>query len=507
MTEGILDSTVCNDYSISVITELEEGTLKGLDIVSDFSKLQLLSNKNAFNILKELQKKPLSGVQLAEKLGMKTPRVIYYLKKLEKSGFAEQVALKPVRGNREKFYCAVAQNFLLSAGFDHGAASENQINSSLNNSYIEYFLKRDLDLDLNEFAKVVLTDYLAVQPEEKVVISFQEQNIGIYLKITAQLRRMGAQYRTLVSDPVLSREMLFDLPESKVEIFYRGIEESVNWADVWIDLKRSAIQDQEGISRERLDFVTELRRKSMVGINERSDMRAIIISIPRFEEDFHTDPEALEKLTMFWKVASVTANEFATARALAERIRQFETFKIYTSGNSVLNVTVDPEKYFIDAGPSSSSRINHVYCIPSGEITFVPKLSDLSGTIYMDYCELDNAEAVGIHLQVEKGIITGCQVENGDKKLEEFFKTSDIQERTISQVGFGLNPAARSVSSLPKLGTKVLGSFHLTFGDNRAIGGDITGYTTWDIISEKPTVTSNNKTVLDNGIFKISLAD
>ncbi len=477
--------------------------MKGLDIVSDFSKLQLLSNKYAFQILKELQKIPLSGVQLAEKLGMKTPRVIYYLKKLEKSGFIRQIAHKPVRGNREKFYCAVAQNFLLSAGLDEMDESENRINTSLNNSYIEYFLKRDLDLDLNEFARVILTDYLAIQPEERVVISFEEQNISIYLKIVAHLRRIGAHYRTLVSDPVLAREMLFDLPEKEVEIFYKGIAESVDWADAWINLKRSAILDTEGVSKKRLDFVTGIRRLAMIGINEKPDMRAIIISIPSFEERFHTDPDALEKLTMFWKAASVSVNEFSIARDLAERIRKFATFNIHTGQDNVLHVSVDREKFFIDAGPLSSSKINNVFCIPSGEITFVPYPSELSGSIYMDCCELDNAEAKGIHLQVENGIVTDCRIESDDKRLEEYFRTSDRQEKTISQVGFGLNPAARSVSYIPKLGTKVLGSFHLTFGDNRAIGGDITGYTTWDIITKKPKVTCNNEIILNNGTFYI----
>ncbi len=477
--------------------------MKGLDIVSEFSKLQLLSNRHAFQILKELQKMPLSGVQLAEKLGMKTPRVIYYLKKLEHSGFARQIARKPVRGNREKFYSAIAQNFLLSAGLEEMGESDNGINTSLNNSYIEYFLKRDLDLDLNEFARVVLTDYLSIQPEERVVISFEEQNIGIYIKIAAHLRRIGVHYRTLVSDPVLAREMLFSLPEKEVGIFYKGIAESVDWADVWIDLKRSAILDKEGVSKKRLDFITKIRRQSLIGINEKPDMRAIIISIPKFEEGFHTDPDALEKLTMFWKAASVSASEFIIVRDLAYKIRSFANFSIHTGQDNVLRVSVDREKYFIDAGPLSSSEINNVFCIPSGEISFVPYLSDLSGSIYMDCCELDNAEARGINLQVENGIVTDCRIESGDKQLEEYFRTSDRQEKTISQVGFGLNPAVRSVSYIPKLDTKIFGSFHITFGDNRAIGGDITGYTTWDIITEKPRVTSNNEIILDKGVFTI----
>ncbi|MCD4848997.1 MAG: winged helix-turn-helix domain-containing protein [Candidatus Aegiribacteria sp.] len=477
--------------------------MKGLDIVSDFSKLQLLSNKYAFQILKELQKMPQSGVQLAEKLGMKTPRVIYYLKKLEHSGFARQIAHKPVRGNREKFYCAVAQDFLLSAGLEETSESDSGMNSSLNNSYIEYFLKRDLDLDLNEFARVVLSDYLSIQPEERVVIGFEEQNIGIYLKIAAHLRRIGAYYRTLVSNPVLAREMLFDLPEKEVEIFYKGIAETVDWADVWIDIKRSAISDKEGVSKKRLDFFTETRRQALIGINEKAGMRAIVISIPRFEERFHTDPDALEKLTMFWKAASVSAGEFSTARDLAERIRKYETFTIHTGNDNVLHVSVDREKFIIDAGPFSSSEINNVSCIPSGEITFVPVMSTISGSIYMDYCELDYAEARGINLQVENGIVTDCRIESGDKRLEEYFRTADRQEKTISQVGFGLNPAASSVSYIPKLDTKVFGSFHLSFGDNRAVGGDITGYTGWDIITEKPKVTSNNDIILNNGVFQI----
>ncbi len=477
--------------------------MKGLDIVSEFSRLQLLSNRHAFRILKELQIMPLSGAQLAEKLGMKTPRVIYYLKKLEASGFARQVALKPVRGNREKFYCAVAQNFLLSAGLDETEKSDSGMNNSLNSSYIEYFLKRDLDLDLNEFARVVLLDYLAIQPGEKVVISFEEQNIGIYIKIVALLRRIGAHYRTLVRDPLLAREMLLNLPEKEIEIFYEGIAETVDWADVWIDLKRSAISDTKGVSGEKLDFVKKVRRQSMIGINERPDMRAIIISIPRFEERFHTDPEALEKLTMFWKTASANAGEFSIARNLADKICNFANFSVHTGQNNVLHVSVDREKFVIDAGPLSSSKISNIFCIPSGEIAFVPLLSDLSGSIYMDYCELDYAKARGINLQVEKGIVTDCRVESGDKRMEEYFRTADLLEKTISQVGFGLNPAARSISYIPKLDTKIFGSFHITFGDNRAIGGDITGYTTWDIIAEKPMVTSDNNIILNNGVFYI----
>ena len=57
---------------------------------------------------------------------------------------------------------------------------------------------------------------VSIQPEERVVISFEEQNIGIYIKIAAHLRRIGVHYRTLVSDPVLAREMLFSLPEKEV---------------------------------------------------------------------------------------------------------------------------------------------------------------------------------------------------------------------------------------------------------------------------------------------------
>ncbi len=477
--------------------------MRGLDIVSDFSKLQLLSNRYAFQILKELQKMPQSGVQLAEKLDMKTPRVIYYLKKLEHYGFTKLIPHKPVRGNREKFYCAVAQNFLLSAGLDEMDKSNCSINNSINNSYIEYFLKRDLDLDLNEFARVVLCDYLAIQPEEKVVISFEEQNIGIYIKIVTHLRRIGAHYRTLIRDPILNREMLFNLPEREIEIFYKGIAESVDWADAWIDLKRSAISEKEDVSKRKLDFFTEIRRQALIGINEKTDMRAIIISIPRFEERFHTDPDALEKLTMFWKAVSVSTNDYRIARDLADRICILADFSIHTGRDNVLHVSVNREKYFIDAGPLSSSKINNVFCLPSGEITFVPYSSGLSGSIYMDCCELDDAEARGINLQVENGIITDCRIESGDKRLEKYFRVSDLREKTISQVGFGLNPVTRSISNIPKLDTKIFGSFHLTFGDNRAIGGDITGYTTWDIVSEKPKVICNDNIILNSGIFNI----
>lgn len=477
--------------------------MKGLEIISDFAKLQVLSNKYAFRILKELQKEPLSGVQLAEKLGMKTPRVIYYLKKLEKSGLAKQIARKPVRGNREKFYCAVAQDFLISAGLDEMGESNSVMNANLSNSYLDYFLKRDLDLDLDEFVRVVLTDYLAIQPEEKVVIAFEEQNIGIYKKFILHLHRIGAHYRTLIKDNLLEREMLMNLPEKEIRIFYNNIAETVAWSDAWIALQRLAIPDKEGIPKKRLDFIIKERRRALSGINEKPGTRAIIISIPRFEEKFHTDPDVVEKLTTFWKAASVNRDEFRNVSDLAGRIRNLEDFSIHTGQDNVLQMRVDCSKHFIDAGPFSSSSVNNMFLVPSGEIAFVPYLSGLSGNIYMDHCELDYTEAKGIHLQVENGIVTNCRIENGDDRLEDYFRTSDKKGRTISQVGFGLNPAARSMSYIPKLDAKVFGSFHLSFGSNLAIGGNISGFTTWDIIAEKPKVICNKKVILNNGIFYI----
>lgn len=477
--------------------------MKGLEIVSDFGKLQLLSNKYAFRILKELQKQPLSGVQLAEMLGIKTPRVIYYLKKLEKFGLAKLIDRKPVRGNREKFYCAIAQDFLISAGLDEMHEPESGISTGLSNSYLDYFLNRDLNLDLDEFARVVLFDYLKVQPGKNVVINFEEQNMGIYKKIVSHLRRSGINYRTIIKDPVSERDMLMNLPEKEIIVFFNGLADTVNWADAWIHLKRSVIPDMAEIPKERLDFVTRERKRALRGITESSDTRSILISIPKFEEAFYTDPDILENLTTFWKAASVNGDEFKKVSELAERMRDLDNFTIRTGQTDVLNVRVDRTKCFIDAGPFSSSGGKNLFLLPSGEISFVPYLSGLSGTMYMDHCELDCAEARGIELRVENGIVTDCRIEHGDNRLEEYFRQSDSKGRTISQIGFGLNPAARSMSYIPRLDTKVFGSFHVTFGSNLALGGDISGYTNWDIITEKPEVSSSGEIILNNGKYYV----
>ncbi len=480
-----------------------EQLLKGLEIVSDFSKLQLLSNKYAFRILKELQKQPLSGVQLAGMLGVTTPRVIYYLKKLEKSGLTRQVDRKPVRGNREKFYCAIAQDFLISAGLDEMHEPENGISSRLSNSYLDYFLKRDLNLDLDKFARVVLFDYLKLRPGENVVVNFEEQNMGIYKKIVSHLRRSGVHYRTIIKDPASEKDMLMNLPEKEIIVYFDGLADTVDWADAWIHLKRSEIPDIAEIPKERLDFVTRERRRALRGITEPSDTRSILISIPRFEEEFYTNPDILENLTTFWKAASVNGDEFRKVSKLAGKIREFENFDIHTGRDNMLHVSIDQTRYFIDAGPYSSSRGKNLFLLPSGEISFVPHLSGLCGTIYMDHCELDYAEARGIELSVDNGIVTDCRIEQGDNRLEEYFRKTDREGRTISQVGFGLNPAAVSMSYIPRLDTKVFGSFHITFGSNLAVGGDISGYTNWDIIAEKPKVTNSGKIILNNGRYHL----
>ncbi|MCK5034783.1 MAG: aminopeptidase [Candidatus Sabulitectum sp.] len=481
--------------------------MKGLEIVSNFDELQLLSNRHAFRILKELQKEPMSGVQLADKLGMKTPRTIYYLKKLEKAGLARQVPRRPEHGYREKYYSAVAQDFLISAGPEGMGESDNGIVNSLSNTYLEYFLSRDLDLDLDEFARVVIEDYLRILPGEKVVIAFEGQSMEIYLKLIIHLRRLGAGYRTIVKDPVLERDMLLNLPEKKIRKYYDDIAETVAWSDAWIDLKRSTIPGIEGIPVERLDLITEERRRALADLNRKEGTRAIVISIPRFEERFHTDPLILEKLSAFWKAVSAGSNEFRVANEIAGKVRKLDNFTIHTGTDKdhVLTVSVHREKCFLDTGPFTASTVNDLFLVPSGEIAFVPHLTGLSGSMYFDYCEMGASLAKGITLEVENGIVTGCEVEDesGEDRLKDYFKHVQLPGKTIGQVGFGLNPAAESISCIPRLDTKVFGSFHLTFGDNTAIGGAQSWYTTWDMIAGRPEVYSNAKLILSNGVFEI----
>lgn len=478
--------------------------MKGLHIVSDFDELQLLSNRLAYRILLELQNGPASGVQIAEALGIKTPRVIYYLKKLEKYGLAKLVKRKPQRGNREKFYRATAREFLISAGFDGNTDVKSRINADISKSYLDYFLHNAMGLDLDVFVNTIVEDYLRVQPGENVIVVFNERNIELLKKVIIKLRHTGARYRTQLSSADVTQNLWSSLDIDDIGTFYDQVRKEIAWADVWLNLEQTGEPDIHGIVDSRVKEISAIRGQIMSGIASKPGLRHLTIYYPPFEQGFFTDPNIIERLEVYWEAASVSMLDFERIKTIGNYILGKGAFIIETGDNNKLEIKFDKERYFIDAGPlTDAPKRKHSYYLPSGEIALLPYEGGVNGDIFCDFCDPGIGDISGVHLTIEDNVVTDINAERGLERLQEIFDGFGVKGRTVGQVCFGMNPAVRDIELIPELANKLYGGIHLSFGNNMMLGGDIIEPQTWNLISVSPRVVSAERTILKNGEFDI----
>ncbi len=476
--------------------------MKGLHIVSDFDELQLLSNRLAYRILLELQKGPASGAQIAELFGIKSPRVNYYLKKLEKYGLAERVKHKPLRGNREKFYQATAREYLISAGCSESVSPE--INASISNSYLDHFLINVMDIDLDSFVSSIIDDYLRVKPGENVIVVFNEKNLGLLKRVIIKLRQTGARYRTHLSSMDVTQHLWSSLDIDNVKTFYDQVGEEIEWADVWLNLELSSEPDISGIPDSRVKSISTIRGQIMSDIVKKSGLRSLAIYYPPFEKEFFTDRNILERMDAYWKALSVNISDYERINAIGKYVVGKGTFIIETGRSNKLEVKFDEKRYFIDAGPLTDAPIReNSFYLPSGEIALLPCEGGVNGDIFCEFCDPRIGDISGVHLKIENSIVTDVTAEGSLERLQTVFDSFGEEGRTVGQICFGMNPAVRDIELLPELAKKLYGSVHLSFGNNVMVGGTISRPKTWDLVSISPRVRTCEKQFLNEGQFDI----
>lgn len=192
------------------------------------------------------------------------------------------------------------------------------------------------------------------------------------------------------------------------------------------------------------------------------------------------------------------------SRNIASRLSAAGMVNIKTAKGTDINLWVDSREALADTG------LNHVKGsfsnLPAGEAYIAPLENRSQGKIVYD----GSVAGIGlladevIEVDVKNGIAGNFRGGESAKKLYELIKPFGIQGFNIAELGIGTNDKAIITGNVLE-DEKVLGTVHIALGDNKSMGGTVGVASHLDGVIREPTVTVDDKVIMENGVLRTEL--
>lgn len=92
-------------------------------------------------------------------------------------------------------------------------------------------------------------------------------------------------------------------------------------------------------------------------------------------------------------------------------------------------------------------------------------------------------------------------------QLDAARRNGDPNWSRLAEIGFGVNPLIGHLIGVEAYDEKKAGTIHIALGSNSELGGRITASIHCDLIVERPTVTVDNRLLLENGENRLQVTD
>lgn len=166
--------------------------------------------------------------------------------------------------------------------------------------------------------------------------------------------------------------------------------------------------------------------------------------------------------------------------------------KVKVTTNSGTNIIMEVKGRRVDIDSGLIHEKGGFGNLPAGEVSLSPKEKKSNGVIVIDSME-DIAEPK-TRTYVKNGLV---QEVEGDRAFrEKLWKLKNA--RNIAELGIGTNPNAKVVGNILE-DEKVLGTCHIAYGSNISYGGRVKSDVHWDAILLRPTISFDNRKIMDSG--------
>ncbi|MFR4350296.1 MAG: aminopeptidase [Roseburia sp.] len=145
-------------------------------------------------------------------------------------------------------------------------------------------------------------------------------------------------------------------------------------------------------------------------------------------------------------------------RKEVERFLGVSKVAIHTGTDCILHLELTGRTWHIDAGDGD---------LPCGEIYIAPIEEKTEGSVFFDVLYLDDTKYNNVTLQIEDGKVCDSSI----PEVTNYFAGQPEENRTVCELGIGMNPNVTDLCGYTVLDEKMIGTFHIAVGSNDMFGG------------------------------------
>lgn len=148
-----------------------------------------------------------------------------------------------------------------------------------------------------------------------------------------------------------------------------------------------------------------------------------------------------------------------TCQRERERFTGATQVAVRTGEDHVLRLNLTERTWLIDAGDGD---------LPCGEIYIAPVERKTNGSVFFKNFYLEGRKYADVTLEITNGEVSG----SSHREIAERFAQMPQENRTVCELGLGMNPNVTELCGYSLLDEKMAGTFHIAVGANTMFGGE-----------------------------------
>jgi leucyl aminopeptidase (aminopeptidase T) len=451
--------------------------IRNLQLIKSHSQLKELGSYLKYSILKELIKAPATCQQLATLFDHSKQKIHYNLSQMLSEGLLEIVE-EPLGSNREVYYRATAKSYVLD--FAIGLEANDRILDS--RAIIGGILEQEHRISLENIAAKLLDQAFKLKKGDRILISTGKFNLPLVEKLMLEAGRRGIITSLIYQDMEQLKAKYESYSLAAFQADYEEFNRLLKNSDMFLNL------NGESRSLELRDPEKLMLRNRMLekGRQIIQDKKIRIAVMPGLLNDTLSD-QAIESELQFWRALDIDYPKLC--KQTLEMCQKFmdKGYVDLSTQEEVLRFEI--ERIWAECGSFGNNKFHSpVINLPGGEILIIPKPESMKGRIVGDRAFAFGEEISRPQIEIRNNEIIHFSAESNERLLAKAIAAGGLDGRKVALICLGTNDNIRLGDIDNALKHKSNGFLSLFWGNNRALGGSVSGTQEWFVQVENPGI-------------------